>query len=132
MSGRHMETVPRIRQAGVAILAVFLLGACRSPAPSDAERCAKIWNADVPADMSGRFQRAVVYRWTDKAEDDGCGVLFISRAGGEWSLFGGVVLDDRVREWSRVSGERWGQDSPEGGPTEMNASVLPGGQLSLE
>lgn len=97
----------------------------------DAERCVAMWNAEVPADMTGRFERAIVHRWTDKAKDDGCGVVFVSRPGGEWSLFGGVVLDDRVRHWSRVSGNRWGQDSPEGGPTGMNATVLAGGRLAL-
>jgi hypothetical protein len=113
-------------------LVVLLMGACRSLKRSDTDGCAKIWNAEIPADMNGRFERATLYHWTDKAEDDGCGVLFVSRPRGEWILFGGVVVGDRVRVWSRASGERWGQDSPEGGPTETNASVLPGGRFLLE
>ena len=113
-------------------MVVLLMGACRSSKPSHTDRCAKIWNAEIPADMNGQFGGATVYHWTDKAEDDGCAVLFVSRSGGEWILFAGVVVGDRVREWSRVSGERWGQDSPEGGPIDVNASVLPGGRLLLE
>jgi hypothetical protein len=117
--------------SGLAILVVLVLAECRTSNTIGDERCVSIWNAEIPADMSDGFERATVYRWTDKAQDDGCGVLFVSRPGGEWILFGGVVVGDRVREWSRASGERWGQDSSEGGPTEVNATVLPGGRLSL-
>ncbi len=98
---------------------------------SDAGLCAQMWNNDVPTDLSERFTEAIVYPWTDKADDDGCGVMFVSGTGEPWVLFGGVVEDDRVATWDRVAGDRWGEDSPEGGSTDPNVVVLPGGLVSI-
>jgi hypothetical protein len=81
--------------------------------------------------MAGRFSVAVVGSGTDKAGDDGCSVTFISDPGLEWVQFGGVVRNERVATWSRVAGERWGDDSPEGGPEEPNVVVLPGGLVTV-
>ena len=90
-----------------------------------------MWNSSVPHDLSNDFDRAIVYEWTDKAADDGCGVTFISGEGEPWMIFAGVVVDGRVSQWSRVNGERWREDSPEGEtPTEPNAAVLEAGFLS--
>jgi len=110
---------------------VLTLAGCGSTSASRAGRCARIWNEEPPADLSEGFDEAIVYRWTDKAGDDGCGVIFHSGRGSEWVIFGGVVDDGRVGHWSRVVGERWGEDSPEGGPTEPNVTVLPGGLLTV-
>jgi hypothetical protein len=114
----------------IVLLATPLAG-CTSTGTSDAGRCAMIWNEDPPVDLSDRFDEAIAYRWIDEADDDGCGVVFVSGDGRPWTIFGGVVADDRVEHWSRVDGERWGEDSPEGGPTEPNVVVLPGGVLSV-
>jgi hypothetical protein len=77
-----MQRIPTA--LGFAILAVVVLGSCGSQRiDPDAARCASIWNAEVPANTTLRSDRAIVYRWTDKAGDDGCGVVFVSRPGGE-------------------------------------------------
>ena len=114
------------------IFAVIALSVCSARPEPDAARCARIWNDRPGADLSDRFDEAIAYPWTDKAGDDGCGVIFVSGVGGPWVMFGGVVLDGRVGDWSRVEGERWGEDSPEGDvPTESNVVVLPGGLVSV-
>ncbi len=51
--------------------------------------------------------------------------------GDEWVSFGGTVVDGHVRTWSRDDGDGWLEDSPEGGSTEVNAVVHPGGLLSV-
>ena len=113
------------------VLVLVMVGCSATRGPAAPTRCVRMWNATVPEDASDDFDRAIVYRWTDKADDDGCGIIFLSGAGAPWIIFGGVVVDDRVSHWTRVFGERWGEDSPEGDtPTEPNVRVLPGGLLS--
>jgi hypothetical protein len=114
-----------------SVVLVGVLSACTLTLAPDAGRCARIWNDQPPADLSESFDEAITYDWTDKADDDGCGVIFLSGDGRPWVIFGGVVENGRVGQWSRVDGERWGADSPEGdAPTEPNVVVLPGGILS--
>jgi hypothetical protein len=55
----------------------------------------------------------------------------VSAQGREWVLFAGVVANERIADWSRDAGDRWGDDSPEGGPTDPNVVVLPGGLVSI-
>jgi hypothetical protein len=108
----------------------MMLVGCDSTTASEPARCARIWNEEPPADLSERFDEAIVYRWTDKAGDDGCGVIFHSGRGSEWVIFGGGVDDGHVTHWSREVGEGWGEDSPEGDvPTDPNVVVRPGGRL---
>jgi hypothetical protein len=111
------------------VIGSLFLSTCGSSLSATA-RCAQIWNDDVPADLSGRFTQAIVYPWTDKAGDDGCGVVFVSAPQREWVMFAGVITNDRVEGWSREAGDRWREDSPEGSPTHPNVVVFPGGLVS--
>jgi hypothetical protein len=114
------------------MIAVVLMAGCASEGSSPPpQRCVRIWNDSVPYDLSTDFDRAIVYLWTDKADDDGCGVTFVSEDGEPWAIVSGVVVDEDVDHWTRVDGDQWGEDSPEGdAPTEPNVVVLEGGSLS--
>jgi hypothetical protein len=120
------------RPAGTGpILVLLAFSGCSSTPEPGAARCGRIWNDRPPADLDHRFDEAIVYRWTDKAGDDGCGVIFVFGAREPWVIFGGVVVDGRVGHRSRVDGARWGEDGPEGDvPREPNLVVFPGGLLS--
>jgi hypothetical protein len=77
----------------------------------------------------------MVYEWTDKAQDEGCGVVIVSRRTGEWTIH--YILLARSNRpivparWDAVSGEEWGEDSPEGDvPEDFNASLDPSGRIA--
>jgi hypothetical protein len=76
----------------------------------------------------------LVYEWTDKAEDEGCGVVIVSKTTGEWTIH--YIVLARANEpivparWDSVSGEEWGEDSPEGDvPQDFNAALDPRGRV---
>jgi hypothetical protein len=110
------------------------LGRARIPSP---ERCAAQWNApsnrrNRAIESAAHFDAAVVYGWAAKEIFLGCSVLLRSECGKPWLLFGGQVSERRGDPWAVVSGERWGFDSPEGGPETPNASVTDDGHVRLD
>jgi hypothetical protein len=118
----------------VSVGAALLDHLGRAPVPSP-ERCAAQWNA--PANHGGRaiasaahFDEAVVSGWLAKERFPGCGVLFRGDEGEPWLMFGSSLHG--VGVWDHVSGDRWGDDSPEGGPDEPNAVVTDDGRVRLD
>jgi hypothetical protein len=101
------------------------------------EPCAAQWNAPTnrgnrAIESAAPFDVVVVSGWLAKERFPGCGVLFRGDEGKPWLWFGGSLHGGRVRVWDRVSGERWGDDSPEGGPDEPNAVVTVEGRVLLD
>jgi hypothetical protein len=101
-----------------------------------AERCAAEWNRSPnvqnrAAAANEHLEVAVVSGWLAKDRFPGCGVLFRHGDGRPWLLFGGWLHTGRVDRWDLVTGERWGFDSPEGGPETPNAMVTVDGRVRL-
>jgi hypothetical protein len=84
--------------------------------------------------VSPEDANVTVYEWTDKAESEGCGVIIVSQMTGAWTIHS-VALARAGKtlagsKWEAVSGQEWGEDSPEGdAPEEPNASLGPGGRV---
>ena len=132
--------VPSIRRGFIVVL---LLGAAGSactgesfpPLEPPPQHCVRAWNEDPPAVAVPAEQADVrVYEWTDKAEDEGCGVVIVSRTTREWIIH--YIVLARANKpiaparWDSVSGEEWGEDSPEGDvPEDFNASLDPRGRV---
>jgi hypothetical protein len=119
---------------GVAVLAAWLVD--RPPDTPSPEGCARLWNQADNADLrrlaaEQGFDAAVVYGWLAKQRYPGCAVLFRGAVGDRWMTFGGELHDGDVGFDSIVRGERWGFDSPEGGPEVPNASVSDQGDVRL-
>ena len=124
--------LPALVSAGTELL--DHLGRARVPSP---ERCAAQWNApsnrgNRAIESAAHFDVAVVYGWAAKEIFLGCSLLLRSERGKPWLLFGGQVSEGRVDPWDLVAGERWGFDSPEGGPETPNACVTDDGHVRLE
>jgi hypothetical protein len=110
------------------------LGKTRVPSP---ELCAAQWNAPTnrrsrAIESAAHFDVAVVSGWLAKERFPGCGVLFRGDEGEPWLWYAGSLHEGRVRVWDRVSGEGWGEDSPEGGPDGPNAVVTVEGRVRLD
>lgn len=73
----------------------------------------------------------VVYGWLAKQRYPGCAVLFRGAAERPWLLFGGEFHDGDVVFDGMTGGERWGIDSPEGGPETPNAVLIGDGRVRL-
>jgi len=132
--------VPSIRPCFIAVLLLASASsACSgeaSPPPGPPpQHCVRVWNEDspsvaVPADDAN----VIVYEWTDKAEDEGCGVVIVSRTTGAWTIHF-IVLARAGKalpgtRWDAVSGQEWGEDSPEGDvPEAPNAALNPAGRI---
>jgi hypothetical protein len=84
-----------------------------------------------PDASAQHFEIAVVTGSLTKERFPGCGVLFRGADGHPWLLFAGWLHAGRVVRWDLVSGERWGFDSPEGGPDTPNAVVTTDGRVRL-
>ena len=132
--------VPSIRPCFIAVILVCATSACspeRFPPPDPPpQHCVRAWNEEPPsvAVLAGDAN-VRVYEWTDKAQGEGCGVMIVSRTTAEWTIHYIVLArSDRPIVPARgdaVSGEEWGEDSPEGdGPEEFNASLDPSGQIA--
>jgi len=101
-------------------------------------RLAQEWNRSSNQDnqqeaaVSG-FERAIVYGWTVKSGDRGCSVTFTHGPERPWIAYTRSI--DPPNEpgfWDSIEGMRWGADNPEGGPTEVNASLQGDGRVGLE
>ena len=119
---------------GVVVLIIVLV-AVRQDHPGDG-RCAELWNA--PANQANRslvrgrpFPLATVRgAEPDKAGQPGCVVLLREREDGPWLLFVAVLTETAVIWEGRVSGVRYGTDSPTGGVDDSpNATLQAGGSL---
>jgi hypothetical protein len=88
------------------------------------------WNANPPVERTFLEADAIVYRWTDKAMDEGCGVILVSPATREWTIYSQVPA--RSRHWDQVSGSVWKEDSPEVDfPADFNARLVANNQIVL-
>ncbi len=122
-----------------SLLAVAVLGAWimdRAPAGPSAETCARLWNQADNADhrrlaAEQGHDAAVVYGWLAKERYPGCAVLFRGAVGDRWMAFAGELHGDDAGYDSIVRRERWGFDSPEGGPDVPNATASPDGGVRL-
>jgi hypothetical protein len=121
----------------LALVAVALLTPACGGTPSDSA-CAQEWNRSSNQDnqqeaaVSG-FERAIVYGWTVKSGDRGCSVTFTHGPERPWIAYTRSI--DPPNEpgfWDSIEGMRWGADNPEGGPTEVNASLQGDGRVGLE
>jgi hypothetical protein len=114
-----------------------LLGHLRKARVPSPEMCAAQWNARTnrgnrAIESAAHFDVAAVSGWLAKERFPGCGVLFRGDEGEPWLWFGGSLHEGRVRAWDRVRGERWDEDSPEGGPDGPNAVVTVEGRVRLD
>lgn len=122
--------VPSIRPSFVAVLLLASASsACSGESSPPPARCVRAWNQDPPTvTVPAEDANVIVYEWTDKAEDEGCGVVIVSRTTGEWTIH--YIVLSGSNEWGAVSGAEWGKDSPEGDvPTDANASLSPGARV---
>jgi hypothetical protein len=120
----------------LVIGAAALLDFLDSRGTPSAELCATQWNRSTNGDdramaAEQQFEFAVVSGNLAKDRFPGCGVLFRHGDGRPWLLFGGWLHTGRVDRWDLVTGERWGFDSPEGGPETPNAMVTVDGCVRL-
>jgi hypothetical protein len=68
----------------------------------------------------------------NKAGQPGCSVLLRERQDGPWMLFGAAITETAVIWEGRVSGVRYGTDSPTGEVDDTpNAMLQPDGSLAL-
>lgn len=126
--------VPSIRPCFIAVLLLASVSsACSgesSPAPDPPpQHCVQVWNEDPPSvAVSPDDANVIVYEWTNKAEEEGCGVVIVSRTTGEWAIHS--IEQAESNKWDSVTGAEWGEDSPEGDvPEDPNASLDSGGRI---
>jgi hypothetical protein len=120
------------------VLLIIVLVAARQDHPRDG-RCVELWNA--PANQTnrslvrGRTFPLVTVRGAEpnKAGQPGCVVLLREREDGPWLLFVAVLTETAVIWEGRVSGVRYGTDSPTGGVDDSpNATLQADGSLILD
>ena len=113
----------------LAVSASMLLVSCADEPPSTSE-CVDGWNTAPAVRHVPHAVGVIVSGWTDKAGDRGCAVVVVEANDGRWTSYSSVSKSGAIR-WDAVSGNAWGSDSPEGGPTGFNASVTEHGSITL-
>jgi hypothetical protein len=120
----------------VLVVVVLLTPACGG-APS-ASACAQEWNrsdnrSNQQEAASSGLEQAIVYGWTVKSGDRGCSVTLIRGPGQPWITYSRLIdPPNESGRWDSVDGMRWGADNPQGGRTQVNASLQPDGLVGLE
>lgn len=110
-----------------------VLGACGATPPSPEDR-AQDRNANPPERedairVAGGDVGVVTYGWVNEAEDAGCGVVLVNKRTEEWMLFARVP--GRSVRWDTISGATWRVDSPDGLPSDFNATSDAAGRITL-
>ena len=113
-------------------------GSCSAslPPPSPAQ-CVAEWNANPPVDdFTNQDASISVSGGTNKAGEVGCAVVVVSAVGEAWTMYSRETGDPAgtggtAGGWGGVFGAAWGEDSPEGGPTEFNAAPVDAGRIAL-
>jgi hypothetical protein len=125
-----------VRRGFLVLVVVVLLTPACGGAPS-ASACAQEWNRSDnrsnQQEASSGLEQAIVYGWTVKSGDRGCSVTLIRGPGQPWITYSRLIdPPNESGRWDSVDGMRWGADNPQGGPTQVNASLQPDGLVGLE
>jgi hypothetical protein len=110
---------------------LLLLGACSTHVSGEASECVTLWNDGGPRGSVATegYTLADVIPNENKAGQRGCGLLFHSGHGEPWQLYGIIIENGAIGNWTSVAGSSWGTDSPEG-PIQVTVGVHSNGSLS--
>jgi hypothetical protein len=133
-------TVLWVRPCFIAVLALASASSSCSGKPSgppvpSPQHCVRAWNEDPPSvAIQAEDANVKVYAWTDKAQDEGCGIVIVLKETGAWTTHSSVLTRSVAivpAQWDAVSGEEWGEDSPDGDVLEgFNGSLDPRGRIA--